>query len=135
MLHYGKLISGYDLVTDILSMVFMFIGYFLFLKIAKRLKEKIIHGLTNIAWSSYILFIQGVNKGSSPGLYVTIISFITAVLSIYCLVDGIIRFILSLISVIKVSSATGEKTVESIDTAVAIATSLIAIVISIIEII
>ena len=134
LFHYGKLEVASNKVSSILATLFILAGYLLFLKIARRLKQKEIHGLTNIVWATYLLFSQGYYRSSLQGLFWSILQAVETVVLVYFLVDGIIRFIISLVDVIKAASVTGEKTIASVDTAIAIVTSLLAIIISIIEI-
>lgn len=132
-LHYGKLIVVSDKVSSILAMLFILAGYLLLHKIATRLKNKDIHGLRNIVWATFLLFSQGYYD-SLQGVWWSILRVVETVILVYFLVDGIIRFIISLVSVIKTISTTDNKMIESVDTSVAIVTSMIAIIISIIEI-
>ena len=132
-LHYGRLIFISDKISETLSLLFIFAGYILLLRIASRLKKKEIHGLSSIAWASYLLFMQSYASSFSY-LWLEVIKAVTTIVLIYFLIDGIIRFIISLISRIRTAASSEEKTIDSIDTAVAVVTSLTAIIISIIEI-
>ena len=58
LLHYGRMIVVSDKVSSILSTLIILAGYILLLIIAKRLKKKDIHGLSNIVWATYLLFSQ-----------------------------------------------------------------------------
>ena len=133
LLHYGRMIVVSDKVSSILSAFIILAGYILLLIIAKRLKKKDIHGLSNIVWATYLLFSQGYYD-SLQGVWWSIVLAVETVILVYFLVDGIIRFIISLVSVIKTMSTKDNKMIESVDTAVAIVTSMVAIIISIIEI-
>ena len=133
-LHFEKMRIISEQVSQILAVLFILASYLLLLRIASRLKQKEIHGLTAIAWASLLLFGVGNTSGIEGGIWLSILHSITVIILIYFLVDGIIRFSVSLIVRTKTSAIAEEKTIDSIDTVVAIITSLAAIIISIIEV-
>ncbi len=133
-LHYEKMQFISEQVSQILAVLFILASYFLLLRIASRLKQKEIHGLGAIAWASLLLFGTGNTSRIAGGTWLSILHSISIIVLIYFLVDGIIRFSVSLIVRIKTSAISEEKTIDSIDTVVAIITSLAAIIISIVEI-
>ena len=133
MLHFGKLVCISEQISQLLTIIFILAGYYLILKIASRLKEKEIHGLTAIAWASLLLFGMGNANEFSVGPFFSVLRTVSMVVLVYFLVDGIIRFVISLVSKAKAATVAEEKTIDSIDTIVAILTSLIAIIISVIE--
>ena len=132
-LHYGKLVLISDKITKAVSFLFIVASYFLFLRIAARLKKKDIHGLSAIAWAALLLFIFGEANVEGYNTGWSVLNVLLTVLFVFSLVDGVIRFVVSLIMTVKKAANTEEKTVESIDTTIAILTSLVAIIISIIE--
>ena len=132
-LHYGKLVLVSNKITKAVSFLFIVTSYFLFLRIATRLKQKGIHGLSAIAWAALLLFLFGEANVEGYNIGWSVLHVLLTIFFIFALVNGIIRFVVSLIMTIKKAADTEEKTVESIDTTIAIITSLVAIIISIIE--
>lgn len=109
------------------------ISYFLLLVIGKKLKEKEIYGIQEIAWAIFILFIQLWYDTTSNQLWIEIIAAITKFILIFTLVDGVILLIRSIVIKLQKMNKEQKKTIDSVEAIIATTTSVVAIIISIIE--
>lgn len=134
MLRYGCMTIISSQITQIVSIVFIYASYFMLLCIGRHIKKQGVHGIQNIAWSALIFYSLSLSSSAENVLWISIIHAITVTLCMFFLVDGIIRFGFSLVTRLKEMDKNGVESVDSIETVVAILTSLSAIVFSIIEI-
>ena len=131
----GSLQVASDKISSTISGFFILASYYLLLKLGKDLKQRDIHGIQSIAWASFIIYLLSYSINADTPLWLEILQAVSAAMLIFFLVDGIIRLVFSLVQKIKKMGGTQEKTVESIETVVAVVTSVAAIIISIVELV
>lgn len=123
-------------VSQCISLVFIFASYYILLRIGKALKPYDIHGISDIARYSMVLFsIINVldTSGSEVHFAWKAILFLCVVLYLRFTIDGLIRLFMSVVFLIK-KNAEGFYPM-SIEGAIAIFTSTIAIGVTLFELI
>lgn len=117
-----------DSITFIISLFVAIVGYYLILSIAKTLKKKNIHGLTNIAWASFTMF-TGLSGGPKDTLVMQIITLIISTLCLYFIIDGFIRMIVTIMIEAKTDNAKKDDVVI-LESTLAIVASVFGIITS-----
>lgn len=128
----NKLFIASDKVIAALSAVFILASYMLLLKIGADLNKKDIRGVQTIAWAAFLLYTKSIAVEENSALWVAIIDAISTFGAIFFLTFGSLQFVFSLINKIKAMDKKESKMIESMETVVAIVTSIAAIIISII---
>lgn len=131
----GSIRIASDRISSTISSLFILASYYLLLKLGKNLKQRDIHGIQGIAWASFLLYLSSQSISEDMPLWIEILQAISIAVLIYFLIDGIIRLVFSLVLKIKKMGGAQERTVESIETVVAVVTSVAAIIISIVELV
>lgn len=121
-------------VSKTIALGFFSITYFLLLLIAKRLREKDIHGIQAMAWSLYTVMPLMLSNPYEVKLWFSILRTLIVVGAVFSFVDGAIRFLLSLIYIWQKNNKSDERDLlGSVESVIAVITSIIAIVISLHE--
>ncbi len=128
----GKMYVASDKVSFAIATILILGSYLLLQTIGARLNKKGVHGVQVIAWAAFILYTQTLADSEDPALWLSILSSVTSLCAIFYLVYGVLQFALSLTQKIRDMDKSQRKTMESVETVVAVVTSIAAIIISII---
>lgn len=117
------------------SLIFIFISYFSLMRIGKRMKEHEVHGISAIAWASMGLFsISNIFAYSNARLEMPwlLLLFISVVIYVKFAIDGMARLFMS---IVYVSKKRNENSLIAVEGTIAMFTSIIALIITLVDII
>ena len=126
-------ISLSEKADKLISALLYIISYWLLLYAVSRLKAHEIHGMHAIVWSSFILYGLSLSDISKLGIAFLILRFLTISGCLFFLVDGTIRFVLSVIYKLKKTNGKSDGTAEAVEIVMAVVASLTAIIVSVLS--
>lgn len=121
-----------DRVTASIEVLFMVATYVVLIIVANRLKHIGIHGVTASALTAMGLY-QVLQLNENIDTFWQVTKFLLSVCYIFAFVDGTIRLLLSLGHKLRDIRKTDKDNAESVESIIAIVTSLIALFISCVE--
>ena len=134
LLKMGIIIIVSYKISATISFCLLLVAYFMLLKIADSLKKQDIHGMTALLWSVMMLS-NLISLFGKTSMFWQITGFVLLAFFVFVAIDGIIRLILSFLYKLKEMREADEDAVINLESVVAIITSVIALVISCVEMI
>jgi membrane protein len=132
LLNQGVIRVISDRVTATIEALFLVATYVMLIIIANRLKRIDIHGVTASVLAAMGLY-QVLQLNENVDTFWQVTKFLLSICYIFAFVDGTIRLLLSLGHKLRDVRKTDKENAESIESIIAIVTSLIALFISCVE--
>lgn len=126
LLEHGILFDLPQNYARIVAPILFLAGYYMVYVIAQKLKKKVIHGITAIAWSAITLYFLSnfINSEAPFPLWVCIIRNIALIIALFFMINGVFRLMGSLIYLTKKAD---KETIESINVFTAVITATLTI--------
>jgi hypothetical protein len=134
LIKVGTVIIVSQEISATVSVCLFLLAYFMLIRIAEELKKKDIHGIQAVTYAFFMLNLLSQLLYCSSVAW-SIINSLSIMFLIFFMIDGIIRLILSLYCKLKEIRKVNEIDVVNAESIVAIVTSLIAVVISCVELV